>query len=63
MMKYLLVLLIILLQIPKVVQALATLQNYITWSDPALDTYIIDELFGTYVGVLKDVLHSSEMTF
>ena len=63
MMKYLLVLLIILLQIPKVVQALATLQNYITWIDPALDTYIIDELFGTYVGVLKDALHSSEMTF
>ena len=62
-MKYLLILLIILLQILRVIQAVATLQNYITWSDPVLDAYIIDELFGKYVGVFEDALHSSEMTF
>ena len=56
-------LLIILLQILRVIQAVATLQNYITWSDPVLDAYIIDKLFGKYVGVFEDALHSSEMTF
>ena len=62
-MKYLLVLFIILLETPRIAQALTTLQNYITWSDPVLDAYIVDELFGTYVEDFKDALHSSEMTF
>ena len=62
-MKYLLVLFIILLETPRIAQALTTLQNYITWSDPVLDAYIVDELYGTYVEDFKDALHSSEMTF